>query len=198
MEIQANTSTSTEAAGTGSPMATVQIDGQKINVPVGIALDDEQLVRTLVVFFPDAANAQIEREHQADGNLIVKVTKRAGSKGSPGKMFPDQLIAQANLLAPVLEFLSKCEEHIAQANLLEPVFEFLASCEEQINPAILIDARIREAENSGLTLQEKLLLTEEVEEAINEGRDWKKLVDRSFDRLRLSQPLRADQVPTGF
>jgi hypothetical protein len=178
MEIQANTSTSTEAAGTGSPTATVQIDGQKINLPMGIALDDEQLVRTLVVFFPDAANAQIEREHQADGNLIVKVTKRAGSKGSPGEMFPDQLIAQANLLAPV--------------------FEFLAECEEQINPAILMNERILEAENSGLTLQEKLLLTEEVEEAITDGRDWKRVVDRSFDRLRLSQPLSADEVPTGF
>jgi hypothetical protein len=176
MEIQAKSSIPTEADG--SQTATVAIDGQKINVPMDIALDDEQLVRTLVVFFPDAANAQIEREHQADGNLIVKVTKRAGSKGSPGEMFPDQLIAQANLL--------------------EPVLKILAECEEQINPAILMDARIREAENSGLTLQEKLLLTEEVEESITDGRDWKKLVDRSFDRLRLSQPLSADEVPTGF
>jgi hypothetical protein len=176
METHANSSTPTESDG--SQTATVQIDGQKINVPMGIALDDEQLVRTLVVFFPDAANAQIEREQQADGNLIVKVTKRAGSKGSPGEMFPDQLIAQANLL--------------------EPVFEYLARCEEQINPAIKMAARIREAENSGLTLQEKLLLTEEVEEAIKEGRDWKKVVDRSFDRLRLSQPLSAEEVPTCF
>ncbi len=176
MEIQANTSTSTEA--TESPTATVAIDGQKINLPLGIALDDEQLVRTLVVFFPDAANAQIEREHQENGSLIVKVTKRAGSKGSPSEMFPEQLIAQASLL--------------------EPVFEYLAKCEEQINPAILMNERILEAENSGLTLQEKLLLTEEVEEAIKEGRDWKKVVDRSFDRLRLSQPLSADELPTGF
>jgi hypothetical protein len=178
METQANTSTSTEAAETGSPTATVQIDGQKINLPMGIALNDEQLVRTLVVFFPDAANAQIEREHQENGNLIVKVTKRAGSKGSPGEMFPEQLIAQANLLAPV--------------------FEFLAECEEQINPAILMDVRILEAENSELTLQEKLLLSGEVEEAIKEGRDWKKAVDRSFDRLRSSQSVSADEVPTGF
>jgi hypothetical protein len=178
METQANTSTSTEAAGTGSPTATVAIDGQKINLPLGIALDDDQLVRALVSFFPDAANAQIEREHQENGNLIVKVTKRAGSKGSPGEMFPEQLIAQASLLAPV--------------------FEYLAKCEEQINPAILMNERILEAEKSGLTLQEKLLLTEEVEEAIKEGRDWKKVVDRSFDRLRLSQPLSADEVPTGF
>jgi hypothetical protein len=173
MEPQATTSTSTEAA-----KATVQIDGQKISLPMAIALDDDQLVRALVSFFPDAANAQIEREHQENGNLIVKVTKRAGSKGSPGEMFPEQLIAQANLL--------------------EPVFEYLAKCEEKINPAILMQVRIQEAENSELTLQEKLLLTEEVEEAIKEGRDWKKVVDRSFDRLRLSQPLSAEEVPTGF
>jgi hypothetical protein len=197
METQANTSTSTEAAGTGSPTATVQIDGQKISLPMAIALDDDQLVRALVSFFPDAATAQIEREHQ-DGNLTVKVTKKAGSKGSPGEMFPEQLIAQATLLAPVLEILAECEEQIAQDNLLASVFEYLAKCEEQINPAILMDARIQEAEKSGLTLQEKLLLTEEVEEAITEGRDWKKLVDRSFDRLRLGQPLSADEVPTGF
>lgn len=181
MEIQANSPTSAEApieaAGTGSPTATVQIDGQKINVPMAIALDDEQLVRTLVVFFPDAANAQIEREHQ-DGNLTVKVTKKAGSKGSPGEMFPEQLIAQANLLAPV--------------------FEYLASCEEQINPAILMQERILEAENSELTLQEKLLLTGEVEEAIIEGRDWKRGVEHASDRLRSSHPLSADEVPTGF
>jgi hypothetical protein len=178
METQANTSTSKEAAGTGSPTATVQIDGQKIEVPMGIALDDEQLVRTLVVFFPDAANAQIEREYQADGNLIIRVTKRAGSKGSPGEMFPEQLIAQASLL--------------------EPVFEFLAECEEQINPAILMQVRILEAENSELTLQEKLLLTGEVQEAIAEGREWKLRVEHSYDRLRLSHPLSADEVPTGF
>jgi hypothetical protein len=176
MEPQANTSTSTEAAG--SPTATVQIDGQKISLPMAIALDDDQLVRALVSFFPDAANAQIEREHQDDGSLIVKVTKRAGSKGSPSEMLPEQLIAQASLL--------------------EPVFEYLAKCEEQINPAILMNERILKAESSGLTLQEKLLLTEEVEEAIKEGRDWKKVVDRSFDRLRLSQPLSAEEVPTGF
>jgi hypothetical protein len=175
METQANSSIPTEAAG--SPTATVQIDGQKINLPMGIALDDEQLVRTLVVFFPDAANAQIEREHQ-DGNLTVKVTKRAGSKGSPGEIFPEQLIAQANLLAPV--------------------FEFLADCEEQINPAILMQERILEAENSELTLQEKLLLTGEVEEAIIEGRDWKRGVEHAYDRLRSSHPLSADTVPTGF
>jgi hypothetical protein len=176
METQANTSTSTEAAG--SPTATVQIDGQKIEVPMGIALDDEQLVRTLVVFFPDAANAQIERQHQQNGGLIVKVTKRAGSKGSSGEMFPEQLLAQASLL--------------------DPVFEFLAECEEQINPAILMQVRILEAENSELTLQEKLLLTGEVEEAIIEGRDWKRGVEHAFDRLRSSHPLSADTVPTGF
>jgi hypothetical protein len=178
METQANTPTSTEAVATGSPTATVQIDGQKISVPMDIALDDEQLVRTLVVFFPDAANAQIEREHQENGNLIVKVTKRAGSKGSPIEMFPEQLIDQANLL--------------------DPVFEYLAKCEEQINPTISMDARIREAESSGFTLQEKLLLTEEVEEAIKVGRDWKKAVVRSFDRLRSSQSVSTGIVPTGF
>ncbi len=197
METQAKSSIPTEAAGTGSPMATVAIDGQKINLPMGIALDDEQLVRTLVVFFPDAANAQIEREHQ-DGSLTVKVTKRAGSKGSLGEIFPDQLIAQANLLEPVFKILAECEEQIVQDNLLSSVFEYLARCEEQINPAILMDARIREAENSGLTLQEKLLLTGEVEEAIADGRDWKRVVDRCFDRLRLGQPLCAGEAPTGF
>jgi hypothetical protein len=178
METQANTSTSTEAVGTGSPTATVQIDGQKISVPMDIALDDEQLVRTLVIFFPDAADAQIEREHQENGNLIVKVTKRAGSKGSPIEMFPDQLIDQANLL--------------------DPVFAFLAECEEQINPAILMEVRILEVENSELTLQEKLLLTGEVEQAFAEGRDWKKAVEHTFDRLRSSQSVSTGIVPTGF
>lgn len=177
MEPQTNSSATTGTAG--SPMATIQIDGQQINVPVEIALDDEQLVRTLVVFFPDAANAQIERSNEKDGNLLVKVTKRAGSKGTVKNLCSEQLSAQADPIGSVLKVLSNCEE--------------------QINPAIVMHERIRQAEVDGLlTIQEKLLMNVEVDGAIKEGQDWKKMVDHTLERLRLSQAVASKQVPVGF
>jgi hypothetical protein len=63
-------------------MAIVKLDGQDINIEDAIAANDEDLKRVIVPFYPQLANAQISRETNADGLLIVRMVKVAGPKGS--------------------------------------------------------------------------------------------------------------------
>ena len=61
-------------------MAKVVIEGQTVELDEDIAKDDESLRAALKVAWPDAANATFTRETR-DGNLTVKVIKKAGTKG---------------------------------------------------------------------------------------------------------------------
>lgn len=62
--------------------AVMEIEGQVIEIPLGIARDDELLRRSLAPLFPGAANAKFERKEEND-LLTVKVIKQFGTKGSP-------------------------------------------------------------------------------------------------------------------
>lgn len=59
----------------------IVIEGQTIPIPEEIGGDDEMVRKTLVPFYPDAANAMITRVEK-DGITTVNVVKRAGTKGN--------------------------------------------------------------------------------------------------------------------
>ena len=63
------------------PDAKVLIEGQTIELDEEIAGDDETLRAALKPAWPDAANATFAREKK-DGVMVVKVTKKAGTKGT--------------------------------------------------------------------------------------------------------------------
>lgn len=65
-------------------MATLQLpdNGQSLPIEDRIARDDNLLRQALAIVYPGAANADIKREEK-NGELVVSVIKRAGSKGHP-------------------------------------------------------------------------------------------------------------------
>lgn len=65
-------------------MATLQLpdNGQSLLIEDRIARDDTLLRQALAIVYPGAANADIKREEK-NGELVVTVIKRAGSKGNP-------------------------------------------------------------------------------------------------------------------
>jgi len=64
-------------------MATVILlhDGQTFPLDDEIARDDAMLRQALAPFYSDLANAEVARE-TVNGQMIVKVSRRAGPKGS--------------------------------------------------------------------------------------------------------------------
>lgn len=64
-------------------MATIKMpDGQSFELEDEMAAKDDTLRAALKVAYPDAANATFERTGGTEGKpLVVKVVKRAGTKG---------------------------------------------------------------------------------------------------------------------
>jgi hypothetical protein len=64
-------------------MALIKIsaDGAEFEITDDVARDDRHLSEALAPFYPELANAEINRSEE-DGKLIVTVTKRAGTKGA--------------------------------------------------------------------------------------------------------------------
>ena len=76
-------------------MAKIQMpDNQSFELDDEMAKDDATLRAALKAAYPDAANATFERSGGKDGKpLVVKVVKKAGTKGSG--IIPDLLAAPA-------------------------------------------------------------------------------------------------------
>lgn len=77
-------------------MATIKMpDGQSFQLDDEIAKDDATLRDALKAAYPDAGTATFTREGGKDGKaLVVRVTKKAGTKGS---VVADLLVAPATI-----------------------------------------------------------------------------------------------------
>jgi hypothetical protein len=85
-------------------MIALQIEGQTLELPETVAVNDDCLRRAIAPLFPQAANARFERVTDAEGRTVIKMTKEAGTKG---------LTAEA--LAKVLK---GCPRHVNPAVVL--------------------------------------------------------------------------------
>jgi len=85
-------------------MVTLQIEGQSLELPADIAINDDALRRAIAPLFPQAANARFERATDGEGRTVIKVTKQAGDKG----------IAAERILAAI----QRCRRHVNPAILL--------------------------------------------------------------------------------
>ena len=56
------------------------IEGQRIPIPLDIANDDAAIAIALTPYYPEAAEAELERE-ETDGMVLIKVTPKAKPKG---------------------------------------------------------------------------------------------------------------------
>lgn len=55
--------------------------GEAITIPDAIANDDAAIVRVITPYFPEAADAELERATDADGNVTIKLTPVGKTKG---------------------------------------------------------------------------------------------------------------------
>jgi hypothetical protein len=92
-------------------MALVKIttDGSEFQLSDEIAGNNEKLREALSPFYPELANAEIERE-LVDGTWIVKVTKRAGTKGSGSSPVLRVLMAAREEINPALVWQEKLKQ----------------------------------------------------------------------------------------
>lgn len=63
-------------------MVKIQIEGQILELPADVAVNDEAIRRAIAPVFPQIANATLSRVTGPDGVTVIKVTKQAGTKGS--------------------------------------------------------------------------------------------------------------------
>lgn len=62
-------------------MALIKLEGQSIPIDNAIAAADDLIRKALLPFYPEVGNATISRTEE-DGETIINIVKRAGSKGS--------------------------------------------------------------------------------------------------------------------
>ncbi len=55
--------------------------GEAIAIPDAIANDDDAIVRVITPYYPEAAEAELERATDANGNVTIKVTPAGKTKG---------------------------------------------------------------------------------------------------------------------
>lgn len=63
-------------------MVKIQIEGQTLELPPEVAVNDDAIRRVLAPVFPQVANARLTRTDGPDGVTCIKVTKQAGTKGT--------------------------------------------------------------------------------------------------------------------
>lgn len=126
-------------------MAIIKLDGQDINIDDAIAQSDDDLKSVLVPFYPQLANAQIQREINSEGLLIVRMIKRAGPKGN------DVIESLKNApleLNPAIDLAWKAKQTFANNSSLE--LKDVIELQPQIQAAL--SAGHKEKENISRTL----------------------------------------------
>jgi hypothetical protein len=99
-------------------MALVKIttDGREFELADDVAGNNEKLREALAPFYPELANADIDRE-LVDGRWIVKVTKRAGTKGAGNSAVILALSAGPEEINPALVLQHRIMQIEAQGKL---------------------------------------------------------------------------------
>ncbi len=110
--------------------ALIRLEGQLIPVEDAIAADDELIKKALLPFYPEVGNALISRT-QEDGQTVVSVLKRAGTKGvTPFEV----LIAAPESVNPAIALAWELKRLEAKGELEDPAV--LLQYSKQIDQAI--------------------------------------------------------------
>jgi hypothetical protein len=149
-------------------MAVIHLEGQEIPIDDAIASDDQKLRDALIPFYPDAAQAEIAREAK-EGQMIVRMVKRAGTKG------------------------------ISSGTGTQNVLNQLLKAESELNPALQLGWQLKQLELMGkLDLGTLLPLQDSIQKAIAQGETEVKQVETALRLLKAAQPIRASIILPGF
>jgi hypothetical protein len=137
-------------------MPILKIDGQELELDEAMAASDELLRQGLAPFYPFMQNALIERKTDKDGQLVIEVVKRAGTKGAitplsvliDAKEEVNEAIALAWILkrqeaageieaSNIVQMYGQIEEAIvagrAEESLVDAAWSFLTSTVAQVS-----------------------------------------------------------------
>jgi hypothetical protein len=148
----------------------VVVEGRKpIPLPEEIASDDQAVLKALLPFYPEAAEAELKREAGPEaGDVTVKVIPRGKTKGG-----------DANT-----------------QGVTDSVFASLREAPRHVNPAVALCLRI---ESEGLTQPEDLLLLkDEMDQAISQAEEDIQFVDDVLRALQKAPAVPAAVVVPGF
>jgi hypothetical protein len=149
-------------------MAIIKLEGQEIPIDDAIALDDTMLRNALTPFYPDAAHAEIARETK-DGQTIVRMVKRAGTKGT--------------------------NRETGTASVLNQLIQ----AETGLNPALELCWQLKNLEVKGkLDLEALVSLQDDLRTAIAQGETEVKQVEIALRLLLTAPPIPAKIVLPGF
>lgn len=137
-------------------MPILKIDGQELELDEAMAASDELIRQGLAPFYPFMQNALIERKTDKDGQLVIEVVKRAGTKGAitplsvliDAKEEVNEAIALAWILkrqeaageieaSDIVQMYGQIEEAIAtgreEESLIDSAWSFLTSTVAQVS-----------------------------------------------------------------
>jgi hypothetical protein len=85
-------------------MVTLVIEGQSLELPETVAINDDALRKAIAPLFPQVATARFERVTNPEGQTVIKILKEAGTKGL-GSTTSEDIVAA----------LKQCPRHINPA-----------------------------------------------------------------------------------
>lgn len=160
-------------------MALVKLstDGQEITLPDAIANDDKQLKAALTPFYPEMANALINRSTNSEGQVVVTMTKQAGTKGS-------------------------VEVGVTTGNDMLPVLNFFEKAPQELNPALRVSWRLQYMQAlDQLSLEDLIVMQPKIEAALYQGEMDATTINKVAETLRdcPAQPAaKLGNIPSGF
>ena len=126
----------------------VEIEGQTIPVDEDIANDDALLRQLFSPYYPDVANARIDRKE----GEVIKIIKVAGSKGAIKPTPLETLLLAPEEVNPAVR-MCRIVQHHELTNQLE--YESMASLSADIETAIRLGAQEAETVQKSLVILQK-------------------------------------------
>lgn len=159
-------------------MAIVKLsaDGQEIPVPDDVARTDASLKAALTPFYPEMANAIISRSTDAAGQMVVTLTKQAGTKGSgqaPAESEPET----------------------------NPVLDYLGQARQEINPALRVAWKLQlMMATDQMELEKLITLQPQIEAAVAQGEADQTRIVQIYQTIRdiAPTPAQVPNIPFGF
>ena len=126
----------------------VEIEGQQIPVDEEIANDDNLLRQLFAPYYPDVANARIDRKE----GEITKIIKVAGPKGATNSTPLQTLLAAPEEVNPAVK-MCRIVQHRELTNQLD--YSAMKSLSEEISTAIELGIQETEAGRRSLEVLQK-------------------------------------------
>lgn len=112
-------------------MVSLVIEGQTLDIPESIAINDDALRKAIAPLFPQVASARFERVTDPEGRTVIKVTKEAGTKGLTAEAIADALTHCPRHLNPAISLAQDLQQALNRAP-----FEDVLAMERTLDTAI--------------------------------------------------------------